>query len=75
MMEVRVFENSDALGKYAAESISEKLNRQIAETGRARIVLSTGASQFDMFKYLVTRDVDWEKVTMFHLYEYLGLPE
>ncbi len=74
-MEVRVFENSDALGKYAAESISEKLNRQIAETGRARIVLSTGASQFDMFKYLVTRDVDWEKVAMFHLDEYLGLPE
>ena len=49
--------------------------RAIAAQGYARLLLSTGASQFEMISSLVTQDVDWSKVTMFHLDEYVGLPE
>lgn len=47
----------------------KKLNEAIAEKGKARMILSTGASQFDMFRYLVDQDVDWKNVEMFHLDE------
>ena len=56
-------------------SFAKKLNEAIEKRGQARIILSTGASQFETIKYLVEKNVDWEKVTMFHLDEYLELPE
>lgn len=40
------------------------------------MVLSTGASQFELFKALEgDPSIPWERVTMFHLDEYVGLPE
>ena len=47
----------------------------VALKDHARIVLSTGASQFEMFDALVKMKVDWSKVEMFHLDEYVDLPE
>ena len=37
------------------------------------MILSTGASQFETLARLVEEDVDWRKVEMFHLDEYVGL--
>ena len=58
-------------GKRAANLINEA----IKERGKARIVVSTGSSQFEMFETLIKLDVDWSKVEMFHLDEYVNLPE
>lgn len=57
------------LGEKAAALIAQQINEAIAERGEARIALSTGASQFDTLKTLITKDVDWSRVTMFHLDE------
>lgn len=62
-------------GFKAAQKTAQLINEAIAEKGCARIVLSTGASQFEMFDALVKMPVDWSKVEMFHLDEYVGLPE
>lgn len=74
-MAVYILDNSEELGKKAAELIAAKLNEAIEKKGHARIILSTGASQFETLGYLVEKEVDWEKVTMFHLDEYLELPQ
>ncbi len=74
-MEVRICKNSKELGKSAAKYAAYLLNRAIEERGEARLILSTGASQFDTLSALVKEDVDWTKVDMFHLDEYVGLPE
>jgi len=74
-MEIRICETSDALGKSAAKFVADELRKIINSKGYARIALSTGASQFDTLKYLVLEDVDWSKVEMFHLDEYVDLPE
>ncbi len=73
-MEIRICENPEMLGKSAAKETAEILRKCIAEKGCARIALSTGASQFDTIKALVNEDVDWSKVEMFHLDEYVDLP-
>ena len=62
-------------GRKAALKAAELIKKAIAEKGHARIILSTGASQFEMFENLVKQDVDWSKVEMFHLDEYVDLPE
>ncbi len=74
-MKLYMNETSEKLGKAAAEFSAAVINRVIAEKGKARIVLSTGASQFDTLKALVEADVDWSRVEMFHLDEYINLPE
>jgi glucosamine-6-phosphate deaminase len=38
------------------------------------MVVSTGSSQFEMFRALVKENIDWTKVEIFHLDEYIGLP-
>lgn len=73
-MEIRICKDPKTLGASAARYVAEKLNRLIDEKGYARMVLSTGASQFDTLDALTREQVDWSKVDMFHLDEYVGLP-
>lgn len=74
-MKVIVAENSRLLGELAAHQAAQIINAAIAERGEARIVLSTGASQFDTLSALIRQNVDWSRVDMFHLDEYVNLPE
>ncbi len=73
-MTITISSTSDELGIAAASLTAKKLNEAIATNGEARIVLSTGSSQFELFKALVTEKIDWTKVEVFHLDEYIGLP-
>lgn len=74
-MEIRICKNSEELGESAAKHIATLIKNAIDEKGEARIVLSTGASQFDTLNALVKEDIKWECVEMFHLDEYVDLPE
>lgn len=74
-MKIVVSKNAQELGERAAAKIAELLKNAIAEKGSARMILSTGASQFTTLEALVKCDVDWGKVEMFHLDEYIGIPE
>ncbi|MGI6249336.1 MAG: glucosamine-6-phosphate deaminase [Acutalibacteraceae bacterium] len=74
-MKVIVSNTAEELGKRAADIAAEYLNDLIKNNGEARIVVSTGASQFETFNALIASDIDWSRVEMFHLDEYFGLPE
>jgi glucosamine-6-phosphate deaminase len=72
---VKVFEDKRALGQAAAEQATAALRRAILERELARIVVATGASQLEFLDALTQRkDIDWQRVEMFHLDEYIGLP-
>ena len=74
-MKVIVSKTPQELGAAAARHIAAKLREAIAARGEARLALSTGMSQFETIAALIQEDVDWGKVTMFHLDEYVNLPE
>lgn len=76
-MNKQIFENKVALGEAAAEKAIALLNAAIKKNGRAVFIAATGASQFE-FLAALSRDpsrVDWGKTTLFHLDEYVGIPE
>ena len=74
-MIVKVFEDKLSLSRAAAEQAAVALRRAIQEQGRARIIAATGASQLDFLDLLTKEDnIEWQRVEMFHLDEYLGLP-
>lgn len=72
---ISVSQTPEELGERAAAKIAELLVDAIRTNGAARIILSTGQSQFETLAALVKKDVDWSKVEMFHLDEYVALPE
>lgn len=74
-MDIKVLENAEQVGKLAAERAAMILRETISREGSARLLLSTGASQFEFFKALVTQSVEWSKVVMFHLDEYVGVAD
>lgn len=72
---VETFGNATEAGRAAAEHGARILREAVEREGRAAVVVATGASQFEMLASLVAEPgVAWEKVTFFHLDEYLGLP-
>lgn len=74
-MNLSIFETPEEMGKAAGKRAAEILRKTIQTNGFANIILATGASQFEVLKQvLAEKDIAWDKVTMFHLDEYLGLP-
>ncbi len=73
-MEIIISDNREEPGRKAAVKGAGFIRKAIRERGEASIIVATGASQFQMLEALVKEDVDWTKVTSFHLDEYIGLP-
>lgn len=74
-MKLVIKQTAAETSRQAAVQVASLLNDAIAEHGTARILLSTGASQFLFFEALVEQSVDWSRVEMFHLDEYLGISD
>lgn len=75
MIDLRLHRTKTDMGEAAAAFGAAAIADAIAARGHANIVIATGASQFEMLAALVHHDeVDWSKVTAFHLDEYLDMP-
>lgn len=72
-MRVVVCKDPGSLGEHAAAEVAAALNAAIQSSGRARLLLSTGRSQFETLSALVRLPVEWAKVEGFHLDEYIDL--
>ncbi len=72
-MKVETLKTKEELGKEASSVIVSAINDAISKNGEARVILATGASQFEVINELTEADVDWSKVTCFHLDEYVGM--
>lgn len=68
-----ILPDSAALGRLVGAEASAALNSALAQKPRVRLLLATGASQFETLEELVRRPVDWSRVDAFHLDEYDGL--
>jgi glucosamine-6-phosphate deaminase len=74
-MDIRVFDDKDALGRTAATQAAAAIRQAILGRGQARIVAATAASQKEFLEALTAAPgIDWTKVEAFHLDEYIGLP-
>ena len=74
-MVIKCFSDKREMAKVAAAQAAAELRRVIDERGKARIVAATGAAQFEFLEALTSLPgIDWTRVEMFHLDEYIGLP-
>ncbi len=74
-MKIVMSEDCRELGEKAGAAAAACIREAIRRNGKARVVLSTGASQFETLEALTAADIRWDKVEMFHLDEYIGLSD
>jgi glucosamine-6-phosphate deaminase len=74
-LQVKVISNKQTLGKIAGQHAANSIRVAIKDKGTARIIAATGASQFEFLDALTEEpQIDWSRVELFHLDEYVGLP-
>jgi len=74
-LSVRVFDDPQTLARAAATDGADAIRQAIATRGTANVMLATGNSQLEFLSELVTHtDLDWSRVTAFHMDEYVDLP-
>ena len=73
-MNLRILPSKAAVAQEAANQAAATICDSISKRGEARIIAATGASQFDFLDALTKiAGIDWSRVEMFHLDEYVGL--
>lgn len=74
-MQITVSPDRESNGQAAATLGGRRLREILATRGEANVIVATGASQFEFFEALLReQDIAWDKVTFFHLDEYVGIP-
>ena len=73
---VEILESGEALAARAAEELAAIIRQSIAERGQAAIIVATGNSQLQFMEALRWHsDIEWKKVRVFHMDEYLGMTD
>lgn len=75
-MKVHVAESAKQLGDMAARDIATALRARLHDQDHVRMILAAAPSQSEMLRALRNEpDIDWARVSVFHMDEYIGLPE
>jgi len=75
-LNVYVYESRPRMGEAAASVIASEIRRAIQERGKATVILASAPSQNEFLANLAAApDIDWTRVTAFHLDEYLGMDD
>lgn len=73
-MKVDVRQTKEEMGRLAAARGAALIRKALDRKGHASIIVATGSSQFEMLNALIAEEIDWSRITAFHLDEYIGLP-
>ncbi len=75
-LNVYVYESRPKMGQAAASVIAAEIRRAIQERGKAVLILASAPSQNEFLASLAAApEIDWTRVTAFHLDEYLGMDD
>jgi glucosamine-6-phosphate deaminase len=73
-LRVIVSQDRAAMGAIAGSHAAAFIQWAIEAKGAARIILASAPSQNETLASLLSASIDWSRVTIFHMDEYLGLP-
>ena len=73
-LRVFVFRSNAELGLAAAHAAAKIIQLSFAAHGVANLILATGNSQLTFFHAICALPIDWSRINIFHMDEYVGLP-
>ena len=73
---VRIFSSQPAMAAAAALDVRDYLQDRLHQSGEARVILASANSQIQFLQAVhQLGGVDWGRVTLFHMDEYLGISD
>ena len=76
LLNVSIYENRQIMGRAAATYVATKIQAMLALQKKLRMIFAASVSQDDFLAaFAKNSDVDWSRITAFHMDEYIGLPE
>lgn len=73
-LETEIYSTRSQMGKAAAIDISRKIQALLKTKDSIRIIFAAAPSQNEMLSELIKdENIDWSKITAFHMDEYVGL--
>jgi glucosamine-6-phosphate deaminase len=74
-LSINVAASREAMGAQAAADVAQELRDRLSRQPEVRIVFAAAPSQSEMLAALrAAPDIAWNRVTAFHMDEYIGLP-
>lgn len=74
-METQVFASRNEMGAAAGADAERQIIDLLAGQDRVRIIFAAAPSQNEVLEYLVrSTQIDWNRIDVFHMDEYIGLP-
>jgi glucosamine-6-phosphate deaminase len=70
---IHIFASREDMGRAAGQAAANEIQRVLAAQGHARIILASAPSQNELLDALTSAPIDWTRVTLFHMDEYVGL--
>ncbi|PTX61834.1 glucosamine-6-phosphate deaminase [Melghirimyces profundicolus] len=75
-LEVCIYADRKAMGEAAGREVAQKIKELLSKQDRVRMIFASAPSQNEFLDHLGREpDIDWSRITAFHMDEYLGLPE
>ncbi|WP_427896133.1 6-phosphogluconolactonase [Kribbella sp. GL6] len=74
-LSVEVHPSEAEAGRAAAGFTAATVNAAVRARGAARVVMATGNSQLAFVRALADVDIPWDRVTVFHMDEYIGIDD
>ncbi len=81
LLAFRIYQDRMAMGEAAAHYVLARLRALLETKEEVRVVVGSAPSQDEFFQFLVRdsvkgvdEDIDWSRVVVFHMDEYIGLP-
>lgn len=76
MLNVQTFPDRGSMGRAAAADVADEIRaRLVANPAGVRMVFAAAPSQREALDALIAEpDIDWSRVTAFHMDDYVGLP-
>ncbi len=73
-LQVEIFADRPTMGTAAGRAVAQALKERLSRQDRVRMVFAAAPSQLEFLAALVAQaDIDWSRVTAFHMDEYIGL--
>jgi glucosamine-6-phosphate deaminase len=74
-LKVIISPNAEEMGMISAQYVADKLETALRKRNHANLILGTGASQYPLHDALLKMSLDWSRINLFHLDEYIGIDE
>ena len=72
---IKISSDAEEMGRMAAFDVSETVKKYINKEGKVNMLFAAAPSQNTFLSSLSKMNIDWSKITCFHLDEYVDLPK